>query len=260
MEDKFLMGCLYQMNVLRIRGYPEEVGWFVNLIWKKAYDHVNCRFVDYILLRMGFGTKRRSWIFFCILSSSLVLINGSPTRFLNGSRGLRLGNLLSLFLFMMVSEVLSGMIKKAEMCFTLGFSVRSGGVAVFHLRFTNDTMIFCDANVRQLRYLRCILKCFEVVSGLNINLAKSEIFQVDENCDMESFAWILGCSHPSYLGLLLGTRYKSKVLWELVIKKMSSRLRCGHWRPCGTHTWLGGFTREDIIFCLCPLFECFYFN
>lgn len=88
-------------------------------------------------------------------------------------------------------------------------------------------MIFCDADARQVAYLRCILTCFEVVSGLKINLTKSEIFQVGDECDIDSLAWILGCkigSLPAYLGLLLGASYKSKILWEPVIEKILSRL------------------------------------
>lgn len=49
---------------------------------------------------------------------------------------------------------------------------------VSHLQFADDTMIFCDADATQLGYLICILSCFEIVSGLKINLAKSALFQV----------------------------------------------------------------------------------
>lgn len=84
----------------------------------------------------------------------------------------------------MVSEVLSRMIKKEEMSFILGFRVRSRGVMVSHLQFADDTMICCDADVRQIWYVRCILKCLVVVLGLKINLAKSEIFQVEKDCDI----------------------------------------------------------------------------
>lgn len=90
-------------------------------------------------------------------------------------------------------EVLSRMVKKAEMGFISGFKVGSGEVTISHLQFVDDIMIFCDAEVSQLGYLRCILRCFEVVSGLKINLAKSEIFQMGGECDMESLTWILGC-------------------------------------------------------------------
>lgn len=66
------------------------------VIWKldleKAYSHVNWRFLEYILLRMGFGAKWQYWILFCMhLASFSVLLNGSPARFFSSSRGLRQG-------------------------------------------------------------------------------------------------------------------------------------------------------------------------
>lgn len=128
----------------------------------------------------------------------------------------------------MVSEVLSRMIKMVGMGYIEGFSMGSGRVTISHLQFADDTMIFCDADMRQVAYLRCVLTCFEAVSGLKINLAKSELFQVGEDCDVESLAWILGCKIGSlpanYLGLPSGASYKSKAIWEPVIEKFASRL------------------------------------
>lgn len=60
----------------------------------------------------------------------------------------------------------------------------------FHM---DDMMIFCDVDVRQMGYLRCIFGYFEVVLGLKINLAKRELFQMGEERDIESMTWILGC-------------------------------------------------------------------
>lgn len=144
--------------------------------------------MDYLLLRMGFGAKQRSWISYCVCSASFsILINGCPTGPFSGTSGLRQGDPFSPFLFIIVSKVLSRMIRKAEMGYISGFSVGAGDVTISHLQFVDDTMIFCDADVHQVGYLRCILRCFEIV------LDKSEIFQVGENCDIENLAWILHC-------------------------------------------------------------------
>lgn len=125
----------------------------------------------------------------------------------------------------MVFEVLSGMIPKAEMGFISGFKVGSREVSISHLQFMDDTMIFYEADVRQVRFLKCILRCFEAVSRLKLNMAESEIYLVGENCDIASLAWLLGCkigSLPaSYLGLPLGANYKSKAIWQLVIERIS---------------------------------------
>lgn len=82
---------------------------------------------------------------FCVkLASFLILVNGSPAGFFGGSRGLRQGDPLSLFLFIMVSEVLSKMVKKTEMGYMSGFRVGRGEVSILHLQFADDTIIFCE--------------------------------------------------------------------------------------------------------------------
>lgn len=127
----------------------------------------------------------------------------------------------------MVSEVLSKMIKKAEMSFILGFKVEEERVMVSHLQFADDTMIFCDADICQIGYLRCILRCFEMVSGLQINFAKSEMLQIGEVREIEDLAWVLGCkigSLLSYLGIPLGANFKSKVVWNKTIDIIAGRL------------------------------------
>lgn len=166
---------------------------------------------------------------FTVISSFSVLINGCPFGFFGGSRGLRQGDPLSSFLFIMVFKVLSRMISRAEMGYISGFKLgREGEVTISHLQFADDTMIFCEANMRQIGFLRCILTCFGAVSGLKINLDKSVLFQVGNVGDIESLAWIpgykIGYLLSSYLGLPLGATYKSKVIWDPVIEKTSSRL------------------------------------
>lgn len=56
-----------------------------------------------------------------------------------------------------------------------------------------DTLIFHDTNSEQLRHLQGIFLCFEAVSRLEINLAKSEIVPVGEVGDVDGLTHILGC-------------------------------------------------------------------
>lgn len=95
---------------------------------------------------------------------------------------------MSPFLFIIVAEVLRKMIKKGEMGYISSFDMGDGGTSVSLLQFVDDTMIFYDVDICQIGYLRCILRCFEVVSGLNINLAKSEISLVGEVRNIENLA------------------------------------------------------------------------
>lgn len=88
----------------------------------------------------------------------------------------------------MVSEVLSKMIRRVEGEHITGFMIDSDSFRISHLQFADDTMIFCDAEERQLGFLRYILCCFEAVSDLKINLANSELFQVGGVPNIEDLA------------------------------------------------------------------------
>ena len=63
---------------------------------------------------MGFGEKWIGWISWCISTATFsVLINGTPAGFFNSSRGLRQGDPLSPYLFVIGMEALSRLIFRA---------------------------------------------------------------------------------------------------------------------------------------------------
>ena len=180
---------------------------------EKAYDHVNWRFLLYILERCGFGIKWRTWIHYCISTTCFfVLVNGTSKGFFKSSRGLRQGDPLSPLLFVFMMEAFSKMIAGAVAGgFLSGFSVgeaTSGSINISHLLFADDTLIFYDAKQEQIRALRAFLLCFEAVSGLKVNLAKYEVVPVGLVPNVESLASILDCKISQlpmkYLGLPAG--------------------------------------------------------
>jgi hypothetical protein len=73
--------------------------------------------------------------------------------------------------------------------------------------------------------LRALVLCFEVVSGLKVNLTKSELAPVD---NVDRSASILGCGvFPmplKYLGLPLGASYNAKSIWNEVVEKIERQL------------------------------------
>ena len=138
---------------------------------EKAYDHIRWDFLQQTLERMGFGSKWIRWMYWCISTASFsVMVNRSPSGFFRSSRGLRQGDPLSPYLFVIGMEVLSCLLKRAvEGNFIFGYKLgdRDGGeLVISHLLYADDTIIFCEANSEQLMCLRWTLMWFETFSGL----------------------------------------------------------------------------------------------
>ena len=101
-------------------------------------------------------------------------------------------------------------------------------LAMSHLLFVNDTLIFCDADLDQILFLRMILIWFEAVSSPKINLGKSELVPVGMVDNLVLLLIVLGCKQGTlpmkYLGLPLGAKFKDKAIWNPILEKIEQRL------------------------------------
>ena len=117
---------------------------------EKAYDHLSWEFLSQVLDKMGFGKRWVSWMNWCISTASFsILVNGSPTGFFQNSRGLRQGDPLSPYLFVIGMEALSRMMKRAvDGNYLSGSNIvgRDGDVSVIsHLLYADDTdILWCQ--------------------------------------------------------------------------------------------------------------------
>lgn len=128
-------------------------------------------------------------------------------------------------------KTLNGLVNKAkELQIVKGVKVGKSNLSleVSRLFFADDTLIFCQPNVRNLLHLRCVLLYFHGVSGLKINLQKTELVRVGSNGDGRQFTSMLESKAVSlpikYLSLPLGAKYKNKATWEPVVKMFERRL------------------------------------
>nr|GEV22819.1 transposon TX1 uncharacterized [Tanacetum cinerariifolium] len=94
-------------------------------------------------------------------------MNGSPSKEFGLERGVRQGDLLSSFLFILAAEGLNAIVSEAvEKGIFRGVVVGGNNVMVPHLQYTDDTIFFGDWDKDNAKSLMCILKCFEEASGL----------------------------------------------------------------------------------------------
>ncbi|KAE8655416.1 hypothetical protein F3Y22_tig00117027pilonHSYRG00012 [Hibiscus syriacus] len=200
--------------------------------FSKAYDTVDWDFMNFILKKMGFGKRWRKWIHLCISTPKIdVLVNGCPSQYFSIKRGLRQGCPLSPFLFNVVGEALSGLLKKAvalDVC--RGVHIGRSNVVVSHIQFADDLILFSEANEDKILNLFRVMRIFEVVAGLKLNLQKTKLFGinvVDER--IKGWAISLRCDSARlptlYLGLPLGYRKNHKMMWQPIVEKVRSRLQ-----------------------------------
>ena len=135
-----------------------EKGLICKLDIEKAYDSVNWHFLMRVLQKMWFGSKWTEWMWSCISTAKfLVLVNGVSAGFFSSSKGLRQGDPLSPYLFVMGMEVLSVLIGRAvEGGFISRCNIKQGSgpaANISHLLFADETIVFCEAKKDHLTHL-----------------------------------------------------------------------------------------------------------
>ena len=123
-----------------------------------------------------------------------ILLNGSPSKTFKPTRGLRQGNPLSPFLFILMMEGLGRAIKAAkEEGRIQGPRLTQGGDMVTHQQFVNDTMLQGTPTVKEAKAFKQILSEFARSAGREVSLTKSKIFFFNTNIAIQrNISRILG--------------------------------------------------------------------
>ncbi|XP_058742003.1 uncharacterized protein LOC131614437 [Vicia villosa] len=137
--------------------------------FEKAYDKVSWDFLRYLLRRMGFGDTWLKWMEALIFSSKMsVLENGSPTKEFEVRKGLRQGNPISPFLFVIVTEGLRRLVAKAvETGDYVGFNLRRSCSVDIH-QFTDDTLHLGEGTWKQIWTIKAILRGGRIATSLSL--------------------------------------------------------------------------------------------
>ena len=118
--------------------------------------------------KMGFHERWIVLMMMCVSTVSyLVLINGEPKGKIVPLRGIRQGDPISPYLFLLCAEGLSAMLKKEESEGHIkGMAVCRGASRVSHLLFADDSIIFCRASIAECEWVLKVLEDYEKGFGL----------------------------------------------------------------------------------------------
>ena len=111
---------------------------------EKAYDRLEYCFLEKVLQAFGFPSIWIQWVMQCVTTTSFsILINGSPFSFFKPNRGVRQGDPLSPFLFVLATEVLARLIEREVSNNKInGYKLAPDLMPITHLQFADDLFLF----------------------------------------------------------------------------------------------------------------------
>lgn len=153
---------------------------------EKAYDRLNWSFIKDTLVHIWVPNGFVNLVWHCISSSRMrMLWNGEALDEFTPSRGIRQGDLISPYLFVLCIEKLFQMISLVvDLKEWSPIQLSRGGPPLSHLAFADDVLLFAEASVEQILLIKHILDLFCRASGQKVSKEKTQIFfsqNVDNN-------------------------------------------------------------------------------
>lgn len=154
--------------------------------------------------------------------------NGTVNGYFKGKRGLRQGDPLSPYLFVIAMNSLSHMLNKAASQNRLKYHSNCKSTKLTHLSFADDLLIFIDGSIKSVQLVLQILKEFELRSGLAVSMQKTSFFTsglsvVEVETIQASMGMTLGSLPVRYLGVPLNSRKLSLTNCEPLIQQVKAR-------------------------------------
>ncbi|KAL6143754.1 hypothetical protein ACLB2K_054449 [Fragaria x ananassa] len=198
----------------------------------KAYDRLEWEYIRRILLKLGFAIE---WVNLIMTTLNTVsysfMVNGEVCGFLKPKRGIRQGDPLSPYLFILCGEGLSSLIQQfVRNQWITGMQIAPTAPTLHHLLFADDSLFFSKATEEECQQYQNILYTYEIASGQRVNLQKSCVaFSRHMNMDKQlELAEILGVErvekHDRYLGLPTHVGRKQTASFNYLKKKLTKKV------------------------------------
>ncbi|KAK4381921.1 putative mitochondrial protein [Sesamum angolense] len=198
---------------------------------QKAYDSVEWDFLLEVLRLFNFPPRFVGWIEQCVSTASFsVSLNGAIYGFFKGRRGLRQGDPMSPYLFVLVMEIWNSLLRyRVQNAAHFQYHWKCKELGILNLCFADDVLLFCKAHTPSIQVLKDTLNEFAALSGLNVNPEKSQIIlsravQQDRKQIIECLGFQEGFLPVRYLGVPLTSSRLTIADCRPLITKIDARL------------------------------------
>lgn len=150
----------------------------LKLDMSKAYDQIEWVFLELVLQKLGFAATWIHLVMKCVSSISYsLIINGVPQPSFRPTQGIRQGDPISPYLFILCTKALSYLLNNAEASgFITGLPIKRNCLNINHLIFADDSLLFYKANLLGWSHIYHQLELYETASGQRLNKDKTSIF------------------------------------------------------------------------------------
>ncbi|KAG7595163.1 Endonuclease/exonuclease/phosphatase superfamily [Arabidopsis thaliana x Arabidopsis arenosa] len=236
-QSAFLPGRLLAENVLLATEMVHGYNWrnisprgMLKVDLRKAFDSVRWDFIISALRALGIPVRFINWIHQCISTPTFTIsVNGSCGGFFKSTKGLRQGDPLSPYLFVLAMEVFSKLLHSRFASGYIRYHPKASDISISHLMFADDVMIFFDGGSSSLHGICETLDDFASWSGLQVNKDKSQLFHAGigqiERDSLAEYGFPQGSLPVRYLGLPLMCRKLRIAEYEPLLEKITKRFR-----------------------------------
>ena len=198
---------------------------------RKAFDTINWDYIVQGLQNIGIRPDMVNWIKTCITTPYFSInINGELQGWFRSSRGIRQGDPLSPYLFVLAMEGLNGHLRGASTNPGFKFHWRCKPNNITNICFADDILIFSHADTVSVGIIKQALNDFMDKSGMSINLAKSSLFitgtsaqlrqEIQEQLDVH-----IRTPPIQYLGVPLITKSLTKNDCNKLVETITTRIK-----------------------------------